>query len=712
MEKKFIITFAGDTSLGDWYIQKSGSKDLLQRLESNPESFFEGIKPIINDSDYVILNLETVLADNPSIYFPDKKYPNFDKSERLIKLLKSIGVTAVSLANNHTMDFGPSVMLETKELLEKNKIQTFGSGKTLEEAEQPFKITLAGKKSKKNIYIIGGMNTSILYQEKYSFFATEDNPGINSLNLQRLHQLINKIHNEDPNSFIIMFLHWQGIDYQFASENEKIRDICTELIEYGVNYIIGHGPHILNDFDNNKSGNVAYSIGNFVFNSKGRYKKLEAPPYSAIAKLQFEENEYDWSIESRFYPIVTDNLITNYQSSAINELEYRNLIEMLSKKNAINLIKDSIGYYFSTNIDNPELPLSFQNKKIDDFNISDIISQKPNEYKYQPFNVHNLLITEFEKRGYLPTRFEGYLIVNIGKENVILLETESSYDSSVAVRIAKDKIIMRKFLKKAGLSIVDGKSFSIHEKEKALNYALSLPSSVIKPANGNKGRGVSVGVKNKKEFINAWDNAVSVTSNKILVEEQFIGGTEARYTVVDGCCVAVYIGIPPTIVGNGIDTIETLIKQKNEYKLNNNPNLEKLTIKIDEHRLSILNNQGYNLSSIPDKGVHIQLDWKGGLGTGAENIEVTDKVHPLFKKIAEKAVNSIPGLFISGVDILAHNHFKEPNDKNYTIVEVNSRPGIGGHHFPVYGKPRNVSSIIVEQCIKRVLKERNETNDN
>ena len=719
MGKKFIITFAGDTSLGEWYIQKSERKLLLQRLENNPESFFKEIKAIINDSDYLILNLETVLADNLNICFPDKKYPNSDNAERFLKLLKNTGVNAVSLANNHTMDFGSNVMLKTKELLEENKIQTFGAGKNLVEAEKPYKITLIGERSKKNIYIISGMNSSKRYQYKYNFFASDENPGINSLNLNRIHQLIEKICKEDPNSLIIMFLHWQGIDYQFASENINIRTTCSKIIGYGANYIIGHGPHILNELEVSQSGTIAYSIGNFVFNSKGRYKKLEVLPYSAIAKLCFEENEYDWNIDLRFYPIVTDNKITNFQSRSINENEYENLLRVLSEKSAaisdnlklrLNTGKDSHGLYFSTDIDS-SASLSYNVQTSKNLNINNIISQIPNDYKNETFSTSALLGNEFGKKGFSSTRIGEYLVVNLGKESVVFLETESSLDSSVGVRIAKNKIMMRKFLKKAGLSVIKGDSFSIRDKENALNYALSLPASVIKPADGNKGRGITVGVKNDEEFKNAWNSAVAIGNSKILIEEQFVGGYEARYLVVEGCCVAVFLRIPPIIVGNGIDTIETLIKQKNEYRLKN-PNLKKILVKIDSHRLSIINNQGYNLLSVPDKGVHVQIDWKGGLSTGAECIDITDETHPLFKKIAEKAANSIPGLFIAGIDILAKSHFQKPENKDYIIIEVNSRPGIGGHHFPSYGKARNVAGNIVEHCINRALRKRIESNDN
>ncbi|MDR7855943.1 CapA family protein [Tissierella sp.] len=708
MSKKFVITFAGDTSLGDWYVNKTGNEDLIQRLESNPESFFNGVEPIIKNSDYFIINFETVLVDSePTIYFPDKGYPNWDKSERLLRTLRSIGVTAVNLANNHTMDFGPEVMLKTKELLEENDFKTFGASNSLQEAEQPLKITLLGEKSLKNIYIISGLRASKLYHEKYNFFASNDKPGVNSLNFNRICEQIKKIRNEDPSSFIILFPHWQGIDYKWASESKDIHELCSKFIENGVNYIIGQGPHILNHFEKRDTGNIAYSIGNFVWNAKGRYKKLQAPPYSAIGRLQFEEKEFNWSIESRFYPIVTDNRITDYQSRPVNEQEFENLIKVLSRKEeSFWHGKDSRGFYISSNRSNSELPLVFQGKKTNDFIINNITLPKPNEYNNQIFSSKYLISKEFFKKGYTSTSVGKYLIVNIGEKTLAFDETESSYDSSIGARIAKDKTLAREFLKKADLSIAKGESFSIQQKEKALAYALSLTACVIKPSDGHKGIGITVGVKTREEFENAWNKAISFTNKKIIVEEQFIGGTEARCLVVGGCCLAAFSSISPNIVSNGIDTIEELIKQKNKIRLKN-PHLRNRLIEIDNHRLSIINTQGYTLSNIPDKGINVIIDWNRNVGTGGDSLDITDEIHPFYKEIAVKAANSIPSLFVVGVDIIADNLFQEPQKNRYAILEVNTRPGIGGHHFPMYGKPRNVAKDIVEYCISRALKERN-----
>src|SRR5690554_6236275 len=157
MGKKFTISFAGDTSLGEWYLRKPGKEHLVDRLENNPLSFFKGVKPLVEKSDYFILNLETVLEESPEPVLEGKEYPNYDNPDRALNVLKDLGVTAVGLANNHTMDFGPDILLRTKKRLEEANIQTFGAGENQKEATKPFKLTLEGKKSKKNIYVITGM---------------------------------------------------------------------------------------------------------------------------------------------------------------------------------------------------------------------------------------------------------------------------------------------------------------------------------------------------------------------------------------------------------------------------------------------------------------------------------------------------------------------------------------------------------------------------
>lgn len=372
MSKTFTVSFAGDTSLGDYYLKKTRWGGINNRLEENPLSFFELIKPVVQNSDYFILNLETVLAKDPQTPIDGKQYPNWDTPSRTLKVLKDLGVSAVSLANNHTMDFGPRVMLETKKQLEDEGIQTFGSGKNVNEASSPLILTLTGEKSNKNVYVLTGMRASKRYREDYGFLAQKNKPGINSINLIRMQKRIESIKSKDPQAFIIICPHWQGIDYKWASDNPKVQERCHALIDAGADYVLAHGTHMANSFEKLDNGIIAYSIGNFMFNSPGRYSRLQAPPYSLITNIQFtEDNNGKWQVEPQFYPIVTDNKLTEFKTRPVNESEIENLKESLMNKSVQEGLmyqtkQSSLGYYlkldkknytkktFGNNINNEE----------------------------------------------------------------------------------------------------------------------------------------------------------------------------------------------------------------------------------------------------------------------------------------------------------------------------------------------------------------------
>ncbi len=187
------------------------------------------------------------------------------------------------------------------------------------------------------------------------------------------------------------------------------------------------------------------------------------------------------------------------------------------------------------------------------------------------------------------------------------LETESSNTSLIGWRILKNKAVARGFLNDVGVVIAKGKFFSENQKEEAEKFAKSLKSYVVKPADGNKGSGITVGAR---DFDSAWNTALSVTSAGILIEEQFMGGVEARYVVVGNKCVAVIKRIPPHVIGNGVDTVEMLIHKKNDTRMKN-PSLSYRLIKINQNRLSIIQDQGFKLDSIPAKDKVVLIDWKG-----------------------------------------------------------------------------------------------------
>lgn len=324
-----------------------------------------------------------------------------------------------------------------------------------------------------------------------------------------------------------------------------------------------------------------------------------------------------------------------------------------------------------------------------------------NVYHEKIFSTGRLIIAEFKKMGYPANFIKNIVVANVDGKKIYFHQTKTSMASSLGCIILGNKDLAREFFNESGISIAKGKLFSRKQKEQAESFALNLSSAVVKPVDGGKGKGVTVGVKNKREFARAWSAAKKTTKRGILIEEQFIGGIEARYFVIGGKCAAVAKRVPPHVLGNGLDTIEKLLERKNEER-SRNPHLRNRLIKVDEHRSLILKEQGYELSSIPSKGVVVVIDKKASFSTGADSVDITDEVHPSFKAVAERAATAVPGIGVVGVDILAFDHLQRAQENNYIVIESNTRPCLGAHHYPVYGKPRNVAKIIVEYSLNKI----------
>ncbi|WP_059102762.1 CapA family protein [Shouchella shacheensis] len=418
MNKPFTITLAGDTSLGDWYLNKPKQKKEKERLEKDPYSFIQEVATLVEKSDYFILNLETVLAVNPSGFLEGKQYPNWDSPQRTIDMLKKMNVDAVSLANNHTMDFGAATLLNTIKELKDAGITYFGAGQSRKEAIMPAQIKVQGKSQTKNVYVLTGMKASRRYRVDYNFMATDKKAGVHYLKEDRLVRKISSIKEKDPDSIVIVCPHWQGKDYKWVKETEEFRS--RTFVEAGADFVLAHGTHMANHIEKYKSGIIAYSIGNFVFNSPGRYKKMQAPPYSFIVNLMFSESENGWDIQPAFYPIVTDNKKTGFRTRFTTRDEAVELFEILNEKQYLGTKKDIIKndgdrYYFDIHQAKPSdeinqlLPAPSFNSKTDDQDLEafkeevhqlEQIQNKIDNYLfhyYQKFNKNKSVSQDKEK---------------------------------------------------------------------------------------------------------------------------------------------------------------------------------------------------------------------------------------------------------------------------------------------------------------------------
>ena len=339
--ERFTLVLAGDTSLGDSYLQGAIWTAERERLERNPLSFFEGLVPLIADPSYLVANLETVLTRASASGAAGKAYLGWDDPQRTVNTLRSAGVDAVSLANNHSMDFGPDALLGGVTLLEGSGIRAFGAGIHRDTAMRPLTVSMG----RRRLHILGGFEHRPDYDRRYGFYAGETNAGVSGFDLaggNALATMAADLRAADPNSLIVAYPHWGGgKNYSWATR--EMRDAAGSMLAAGADLVVGHGAHMLQHCSVTDLGTVAFSLGNFVFNTPGRYGKLDAPPYSLICRLQLAEGvEGHLEGELKFYPIVSDNRQTGFRPRPVNAEEARAVYEILVREGEVGF-EDNFG---------------------------------------------------------------------------------------------------------------------------------------------------------------------------------------------------------------------------------------------------------------------------------------------------------------------------------------------------------------------------------
>lgn len=309
--------------------------------------------------------------------------------------------------------------------------------------------------------------------------------------------------------------------------------------------------------------------------------------------------------------------------------------------------------------------------------------------------------------GYPTKKYSGKNYVEVNNENHLYSQSILSDQGYLAVEICNSKDQTKQLLSESGISVAKGKKFRSNQKGQALNFTLSLNSAVIKPSDSKQSKGVTIGVKNENSFTEAWEAALnnSQYENAVIIEEEFISGIYARVVVDHGEVIAAAICIGPYVIGNGVDTIDELISQKNCMR-DKNPRLKGKYILLNEERCSLLYEQGYTKDSTPKAGELIVIDTNPSHSNGGEPIEALDLIDPKYKEIALKATSSIPGLNNSALDILATDYFQPPSYDDYIVMEVNKNGSLGAHNYPNFRLPNRIAYTMVRNHLKAINKKR------
>ena len=280
-----------------------------------------------------------------------------------------------------------------------------------------------------------------------------------------------------------------------------------------------------------------------------------------------------------------------------------------------------------------------------------------------------------------------------GKFQKRIQATITSKTSQIAVELACDKDETNNILNSLGLPvpqqrIVRTKRGAIYSAER-----LGFPV-VVKPLDGNHGRGISINLMTESEVEEAFDIARDISRHVII--EQFITGFDHRMVVVDGKLVAVAKRVPGHVVGNGISSIEELVEIVNQDPRRGVGHEKVLTrLELDRQAETIMAAAGYNERTVLAEGQVFHLRSTANLSTGGTAIDVTDIVHPDNREMAERAVQAI-GLDVGGVDFLIDDITRSYKDIGGGICEVNAAPGFRMHVAPSEGEPRDVAGAVID----------------
>ncbi|MBL0049839.1 MAG: cyanophycin synthetase [Bacteroidetes bacterium] len=305
------------------------------------------------------------------------------------------------------------------------------------------------------------------------------------------------------------------------------------------------------------------------------------------------------------------------------------------------------------------------------------------------------IVDEAVSRGIPYIRLNKHSLVMLGHgvNQTRIQATVSSTTSNIAVEIACDKEETKNLLDAASIPIPRGRIIYDEDDLEGAVKSIGYPI-VLKPVNGNHGRGITTNVR-------SWDDAMvaMVAAKKIsraVICEKFVTGFDYRLLVINYKLVAAAKRTPASVTGDGKNTIQQLINIVNSDPRRGYGHEKVLTaIKVDDMTMQILNEKNLTLDSVVPKDEVLYLKTTANLSTGGTATDVTDLVHPYNVFMAERIARII-GLDICGIDIMAPDLTTPLNENGGAVLEVNAGPGFRMHIAPTEGLGRNVAEPVVD----------------
>lgn len=283
-----------------------------------------------------------------------------------------------------------------------------------------------------------------------------------------------------------------------------------------------------------------------------------------------------------------------------------------------------------------------------------------------------LIVDEALRRGIhveITDAAGGFFRLSYGGRSIHCRESLSELTSSIAMSICDDKATTRRFVSAAGLVVPEQMEAEAGEAEMEA-FLARHGKLVVKPARGEQGRGVSVGITTVQDLKAAIRQARTVCE-RVLLEACF-EGEDLRLVVIDRKLVAAALRRPPRVVGDGKSTVRKLIEVQSRRRAAATGGESRIPIDAETRRC--LAEQALNLDAVLEDNREIVVRRAANLHAGGTIHDITAKVHPKLAAAACRAAEAID-IPVVGIDFMV----RDPERPEYVFIEANERPGLANH---------------------------------
>jgi GNAT-family acetyltransferase (TIGR03103 family) len=264
----------------------------------------------------------------------------------------------------------------------------------------------------------------------------------------------------------------------------------------------------------------------------------------------------------------------------------------------------------------------------------------------------------------------GELRLSVGGRTVLTLESLSEFTSAVALSRCDDKRVTRRIMERAGVRVARGVAVTEDDQAAATALMREVGEVVVKPARGEQGRGITVGVTDDAGLERAVAHALQFCPD-VLVEE-LVAGDDLRVIVIDRQVVAAAVRRPAEVVGDGRNPVVELVRSTSRRR-------ERATdgesrIPLDDTTAEVVAASGWAMDDVPPNGERIRVRRTANLHTGGTIEDVTDRLHPEIAAASVRAATEL-GIPVTGLDFLV----PDVAGPDYVFIEANERPGLANH---------------------------------